>query len=74
MSEEKTVAKLFWKAIATIPSKARFDGFQLAAVGRFGRRWQKILLNTVKILLLFSEVVLHKTTFYIKTNLFLRKY
>jgi len=56
MNEEDRVANFFWKAIAAIPSKARFDGFQLAVVGRFGKRWQKLLFNIIKLLLVMRYV------------------
>ena len=57
MNEDETVEKFFWKAIASVPSKARFDGFQLAVIGRFGQRWQKLLLQIIKLLLLVMRYV-----------------
>jgi len=45
-----------WRAISSTPSKARFEGFQLAVVGRFGTRWRKLLLNIVKLILVMRYV------------------
>jgi len=56
MNEEEMVEKIFWKAIASVPSKARFDGFQLAVIGRFGQRWQKLLLKIIKLLLVMRYI------------------
>jgi len=56
INEESTVQEKFWKALVSIPSKARYDGFQLAVLGRFGQRWQKQLLNIVKLLLIMRYV------------------
>ena len=56
MNEAESVEDKFWKAIASVPSKARHDGFQLAVVGRFGRRWQLLLLKIIKLLLIMRYV------------------
>ena len=48
--------KDLWKAISSIPSKARFDGFQLAVVGRLGSRWRQLLLNIIKLILIMRYV------------------
>ena len=56
ITEEKVLSRFFWKALSSIPSKARFDGFQLAVIGRFGRRWQILLFNIVKLLLIMRYV------------------
>ena len=46
----------FWKAIATVPSKARFEGFQMAVIGRFDSRWRKLLFNLTKLILIMRYV------------------
>jgi len=56
MHEAASVEESFWKAIASVPSKARHDGFQLAVIGRFGKRWQTQLLNIIKLLLIMRYV------------------
>jgi len=56
INEEGAITKYFWKALSSVPSKARFDGFQLAVIGRFGRRWQLLLLSIVKLLLIMRYV------------------
>jgi len=56
MNEEDNVDKLYWKALAAVPAKARYDGFQLAVIGRFGRRWKKLLLQIIKLLLIMRYV------------------
>ena len=56
MHREKEVAEMFWKAIASTPGKARYDGFQMAVVGRFGKRWQMCLLNLCKLVLIMRFI------------------
>ena len=56
MENESEVEELFWKAIASVPGKARYEGFQMAVVGRFGRRWQQALLNIVKLILVMRFI------------------
>jgi len=51
LMEEEKLEQSFWKAIATIPSKARFEGFQLAVVGRFAPRWRLLLFKIIKLIL-----------------------
>jgi len=51
MHKEEEVAEMFWKSIASVPGKARYDGFQMAVVGRLGCRWQKCLFNICKLIL-----------------------
>jgi len=55
MNGEK-LEKDLWKSISSIPSKARFDGFQLAVVGRLGSRWRQLLLNIIKLILIMRYV------------------
>jgi len=47
MNNEESLENSFWGAINSIPGKARHDGFQMTVVGRFGKRWQNILLNII---------------------------
>jgi len=56
ITEGKKLERNLWKAIATIPSKARFEGFQLAVVGRFASRWRKLLLKIVKLILIMRYI------------------
>ena len=56
MNEAACIEDSFWKAISSVPSKARHDGFQLAVIGRFGRRWQVQLLKIIKLLLIMRYV------------------
>ena len=56
MNEDKEITESFFKSIASVPSKARYDGFQLAVLGRFGRRWQLQLLNIIKLILIMRYV------------------
>jgi len=55
MNGEKLEEDL-WKSISSIPSKARFDGFQLAVIGRLGPRWRHLLLNIIKLILIMRYV------------------
>jgi len=56
MNTDREVAELFWKSISSIPGKARYDGFQMAVVGRFGSRWQSCLLNICKLILVMRYI------------------
>jgi len=56
MSNEDTLEKGLWKSIASVPSKARFEGFQLAVLGRFSIRWRRLLLQIVKLILIMRYV------------------
>jgi len=52
----ENLEKNFWKAIATVPTKARFEGFQLAVIGRFAPRWRNLLFKIVKLILLMRYI------------------
>jgi len=56
MNEDEELGRCFWKAISSIPTKARHDGFQLAVIGRMGRRWQLQLLKIIKLILVMRYV------------------
>ena len=56
MSNGDTLEKGLWKSLASIPSKARFEGFQLAVLGRFSIRWRKLLLKIIKLILIMRYV------------------
>ena len=55
MNDDDIEEKL-WKAISSIPTKARFEGFQLAVIGRFGHKWRQLLLKIVKLILVMRYV------------------
>ena len=46
----------FWKAITKIPGKARYEGFHMAVVGRFGMRWQRCLYEISKLILVMRFI------------------
>ena len=56
MNEDENFQRNFMKAISSIPSKARYNGFHMAVVGRFGERWQKALLNILKLILILRYI------------------
>jgi len=56
MQEDEYFLKNFWKSLARIPSKARFEGFQMSVLGRFGRRWSNVLLDIIKLILITRYV------------------
>ena len=56
MNEETKLSVDFFKAIGSVPSKARYEGFHMATIGRFGVRWQKTLLNIIKLILLLRYI------------------
>jgi len=56
MHEDGEIAESFWKSISSIPGKARYNGFQMAVVGRFGSRWQSCLLNICKLILIMRYI------------------
>jgi len=56
MEGDDDFAEMFWKSISSIPGKARYDGFQMAVVGRFGKRWQNCLLHISKLILIMRFI------------------
>ena len=56
MHEEAQFEESFWKSLASTPGKARYNGFHMAVVGRFGQRWQKCLLHISKLILIMRYV------------------
>jgi len=56
MNENENFQKMFYKAISGIPAKARYEGYHMAVVGRFGPRWQKALMNIAKLILIMRYV------------------
>ena len=56
ISEEENLERNLWKAVATVPTKARFEGFQLAVIGRFASRWRDMLFRIVKLILLMRYI------------------
>jgi len=53
---EEFLKESFLKAISGIPGKARHGGFQMAVLGRFGKRWQKVLFQLIKLMLIMRYV------------------
>ena len=56
MHEEGDLMEKYMKAIASIPGKARHEGFQMAVLGRFGKRWRTILFNLIKLMFIMRYV------------------
>ena len=56
MKEDEELSTTFMKAISSVPSKARYNGFHMAVVGRFGERWQKALYNICKLILILRYI------------------
>jgi len=56
MNEDESFDASFIKAISHTPSKARYNGFHMAVVGRFGERWQKALFNICKLILILRYI------------------
>ena len=56
MNKEEEFEASFWKSLASVPGKARYNGFHMAVLGRFGRRWQQSLLDITKLILIMRFV------------------
>ena len=56
MHGEEEYKNIFLKALTSIPGKARYEGFHLAVIGRFGLRWQRCLYNISKLILLMRYI------------------
>jgi len=56
MSGEERMKETFWKSISGVPGKARYEGFHMAVVGRFGSRWQQCLYDISKIILIMRFI------------------
>jgi len=56
MHHEQHIENWFWTSLASVPGKARFEGFHMSVIGRFGRRWRNTFLNIVKLILLMRYV------------------
>jgi len=56
MNDEKLVEKKLWKSLGSVPGKARHDGFQLATIGRFGKRWRQLLCKLIKTMLIMRYI------------------
>jgi len=56
MNDDIKFTTNFWKSLARIPSKARYEGFQMSVIGRFGQRWRNVLLNIIKLILVMRFV------------------
>ena len=56
MNEDDDFKKMFFKAITGIPAKARYEGYHMAVIGRFGPRWHKALMNIAKLILIMRYI------------------
>jgi len=56
ISEENEIKEFFIKGIVGIPGKARYEGFHMAVVGRFGSKWQDCLFNIIKLILVMRFI------------------
>jgi len=56
MHNENDFTANFWKSLARTPSKARFEGFQMSVLGRFGKRWRQTLLDLVKLMIIMRFI------------------
>ena len=56
MNEDDNFNTNFMKSISSVPSKARYNGFHMAVIGRFGERWQKALYNICKLILILRYI------------------
>jgi len=56
MNNDSIFKESFWKSLSTVPGKARYNGFHMAVIGRFGKRWQDCLFHINKLILLMRYV------------------
>jgi len=56
MHAEEDLKDNFMKSLSGIPGKARHEGFQMAVIGRFGKRWRNALFNLIKLILIMRYV------------------
>jgi len=56
MNEESMLEKCLWKSLAGVPGKARNEGYQIATLGRFGKRWRLFLLRMIKLMLVMRYI------------------
>ena len=56
MNEENRFAEMFWKSLTSVPGKARYEGFHMSVIGRFGRKWQTCLYRIIKLILLMRFI------------------
>ena len=56
MNEDSRFIRNFWKGLVRIPGKARYEGFQMSVIGRFGGRWGNLLLNLTKLMLVMRYI------------------
>ena len=56
MHAEELLEQMYWNAIEKVPSKARYEGYHMAVIGRFGGRWQNLLLQILKLTLLLRYI------------------
>jgi len=53
---DQELAEMFWKSLTATPGKARYEGYHMSVVGRFGARWQKCLFDIIKLILLMRFI------------------
>ena len=46
----------YWKSLASVPGKARYEGFHMAVIGRFGPRWRRTFLQIIKLILVMRYI------------------
>ena len=56
MNEDANFKNMFFKSITSVPSKARYEGYHMAVIGRFGPRWRKALMHIAKLILIMRYV------------------
>jgi len=56
LNKEDILKESFMKAITGIPGKARHEGFQMAVLGRFGKRWRNVMYQLIKLMLVMRYV------------------
>jgi len=56
MNKENVLKESFMQAISGIPGKARHEGFQMAVLGRFGKRWRDVMFQLIKLMLIMRYV------------------
>ena len=56
MQAEEDLKENFMKSLSCIPGKARHEGFQMAVIGRFGKRWRNVLFNLIKLIFIMRYV------------------
>ena len=56
IAREEEMRETFWNSISGVPGKARYEGFHMAVIGRFGSRWQRCLYDISKLILIMRFI------------------